>query len=108
MNQNETEQSEIDHLEITSPRTAEKPGPVLSNEDECCSIKPKSQLEHEHGNSSYIPTVFSLLLLLTGIALDFFEVPWFSGYLRVIVFGIAYILVGGKVVKHAITNIAKG
>src|SRR5690606_9714703 len=108
MNQNETEQSEIDPLEITSPRTAEEPGPALSNKDECCSVKPGPKAGHDHGTGSYIPTVTSLILLLTGIALDFFEVPWFSGYLRVIVFGIAYILVGGKVVKHAITNIAKG
>ncbi|WP_409187198.1 heavy metal translocating P-type ATPase [Antarcticibacterium sp. 1MA-6-2] len=33
---------------------------------------------------------------------------WFKGYLRILVFGIAYVLVGGKVVKHAVTNIGRG
>lgn len=108
MNQNDTEQSEIDPLEITSPRTAEQPGPDLSKEDGCCSVKPEPKAGHDHGTGSYIPTVTSLILLLTGIALDFFNADWFSGYLRIVVFGIAYILVGGKVIKHAITNIAKG
>ncbi|UJH92949.1 cadmium-translocating P-type ATPase [Antarcticibacterium sp. 1MA-6-2] len=55
-----------------------------------------------------MPTIISLVLLLTGIALDFFDVEWFKGYLRILVFGIAYVLVGGKVVKHAVTNIGRG
>lgn len=110
MNQNnpKKEETQIDTLEITSPRTAEKPGPQLHEEHDCCSVKPAKQPAHDHDINSYLPTGISLLLLISGIALDYFDVAWFSGYLRIITFGIAYILVGGKVVQHALTNIGKG
>lgn len=99
----------MEEMTITSPRTAEDPGPKEKVvEDSCCAPGPQRKDGDEEERSSYIPTILSLLLLLAGIALDFFDVEWFSGYLRLIVFGVAYILVGGKVVKHAVTNIGKG
>lgn len=116
-------------MEITSPRTAEQPGPKLKERatseggDECCSTDaPKKKSDphaghshaqgeedhdHEEGNS-YLPTIISLGLLLSGIALDYFDVPWFKDYLRLVWFSVAYLLVGWKVIKHAVTNIAKG
>lgn len=98
---------EFDSMEITSPRTAEQPGPKTSqNEDGCCAPAPRK--EQEEKKESYLPTIVSLVLLLSGISLDFFDVDWFNGYVRLAVFGIAYLLVGGKVIKHAATNIAKG
>ncbi|PRX47959.1 heavy metal translocating P-type ATPase [Salegentibacter salegens] len=57
---------------------------------------------------SYIPTIISLILLLAGIALDYFGTEWFSGYIRLLIFGISYLLVGARVIKYALTNIAKG
>src|SRR5690606_28653828 len=101
-------EGDLDSLQITSPRTAGQPGPQVTGEDECCSVRPPVKSEHSHGIGTYIPTVISLLLLLSGIALDFFKVAWFSGPLRFVIFGMAYILVGGTVVKHAFTNIGKG
>ncbi len=110
-------------MEITSPRTAEHPGPDKPKTgikyevpaDDCCSIEtkpPKAEgddgHEHEEGTTSYIPTIISLVLLLGGIALDYFDVDWFQGYLRLAVFGAAYLFVGWKVLWHAITNIRKG
>ncbi|MBK0401871.1 cadmium-translocating P-type ATPase [Adhaeribacter sp. BT258] len=110
-------------MEITSPRTAEHPGPekpktgilyeVPANKAECCSTDAKPNKDedghdHEDESSSYIPTVISLVLLLTGIALDYTDVTWFEGYIRLAVFGIAYLLVGWKVLWHAITNIKNG
>ncbi|WP_247236763.1 heavy metal translocating P-type ATPase [Telluribacter sp. SYSU D00476] len=101
-------------MEITSPRTAEKPGPQGVLNDACCAPDGHS---HDHGHdhdhshddtNSYVPTVVSLLLLLSGIALDYFKVAWFEGPLRLVWFGIAYGLVGWKVVRHAATNIARG
>lgn len=101
--------NEIEDLNITSSRTAEDPGPKPEKgEDSCCTPEPEGAEKDEEERSSYIPTIISLVLLLLGIALDFFDVEWFSGYLRLVVFGVAYVLVGGKVVKHAVTNIAKG
>ena len=98
-------------LEITSPRTAGKPGPVLPEEqDACCAPKPQAKAEHDHDHegASYIPTIVSLILLLTGITLDYFDVIWFSGIIRIAVYTVSYLLVGWKVIYHAFKNIAKG
>ena len=103
-----------DAAEITSPRTAEQPGPQPTPGDSCCSTtdSPKKSgktgtEEHDHG-ASYAPTIISLVLLLIGIALDYFDAGWFTGYIRLAWFAAAYLLVGGKVLLHAAKNIAKG
>lgn len=121
--ENKNKEAEPKGMKITSPRTAEQPGPVIpktgikyelpATDDACCSVdnKPKKEEEgHDHGDegASYVPTIVALVLLLSGIALDYFDVPWFEGYLRFAVFGVAYLLVGGKVLWHAINNIRKG
>lgn len=106
--QNHTDR-ELKDMTITSPRTAEMPGPKPeAGKDTCCTPKSDGHEEEEDERSSYVPTVLSLLLLLLGIALDVFNVPWFTGYIRLALFGVAYLLVGSKVVKHAVTNIGKG
>ncbi|WP_370457634.1 heavy metal translocating P-type ATPase [Rufibacter sp. XAAS-G3-1] len=90
-------------MEITSPRTAEQPGPTKTEVTDGTKEE-----DHDHDGASYVPTIISLILLLTGIGLDFFDVEWFAGSLRLAVFGIAYLLVGGKVLVHAAKNIARG
>ena len=104
----------ITPTEITSPRTAEQPGPRPEPGDSCCSTtdSPKKAgktgtEEHDRANS-YIPTIISLVLLLTGIVLDYFDAGWFTGYIRPTWFAVAYLLAGGKVLLHAAKNIAKG
>ena len=91
-------------LEITSPRTAEVPGPVA---DACCT---PGGTAHAHGTqaeakASYVPTILSFLLLATGLLLDYLNSPWFSGYLRLGTYGISYLLVGWRVLRHAITSL---
>jgi len=99
-------------MEITSPRTAEKPGPTKTDAKGCCEVParktnaPEETAEHEE--TSYLPTIISLVLLLAGIALDYFAVNWFTGYIRLAAYSIAYLLVGGKVLIHAARNIANG
>lgn len=101
-------------MEITSPRTAEHPEPELpEKEDSCCQVHSEKASEtHQHGAeeeaSSYMLTIISLVLLLSGIALDIFDVSWFKGYVKLAVFSIAYLLVGSKVIYYAVKNIAKG
>lgn len=98
-------------LEITSPRTAEAPGPNVGTE--CCAAdgrtKQAGAMEHEHAEeeakTSYIPTILSLVLLLGGILLDYLDTPWFAGNVRLITFGVAYVLVGWRVVWHAIRSL---
>ncbi len=106
-------------LEITSPRTAEKPGPVKHiPADACCSVDaPTTAKPHQHDHAghthdeegnTYLPAIISLVLLVTGLVLDYAQVSWFSGYWRLSVFTLAYLLVGWKVIKYAVSNILKG
>lgn len=99
-------------LEITSPRTAEVPGPVV--EDTCCAVeetccatdaRKPTQSAREEAKSSYAPTILSLVLLLAGLLMDYLEVPWFTGYQRLAVYSVSYLLVGWRVIWHAITSL---
>lgn len=102
-------EKEIKPMEITSPRTAGEPGPEMAKtQDKCCNTQDSQHANNTEEKSSYIPTLISLLLLLSGIALDYFKIPFFAGYIRLAWYAIAYILVGGKVLKHAAINITKG
>ncbi|HEY4650929.1 MAG TPA: HAD-IC family P-type ATPase, partial [Pontibacter sp.] len=93
-------------LEITSPRTAEAPGPAI--EPTCCSVD-EGGVGHSHAGeeakASYIPTAISLVLLLGGILLDYLGTPWFTGAVRFIVYSMAYVLVGWRVVWHAVQSL---
>lgn len=115
MSQNTEDKRFRDRAEITSPRTAEQPGPKPSVDEGCCSTDNHSANsgqghdDHDHNHAvSYIPTIVSLILLASGIALDYFEVAWFTGQIQLPWFGVAYFLVGGKVLLQAAKNIARG
>ncbi|WP_228466554.1 heavy metal translocating P-type ATPase [Adhaeribacter swui] len=109
-NQDTNPSAPLKPMEITSPRTAEQPGPTKTDEKGCCEVAPGAATaeEKEDEETSYLPTIISLVLLLAGIALDYFKVDWFIGYTRLAVYTFAYILVGGKVLLHAAKNIVKG
>ena len=102
--ENKDKNAEPKGMEITSPRTAEHPGPTIPKVGEKYEAGHSDDDGHDHGDetSSYIPTIISLVLLLTGIALDYFDVSWFKGYVRLAVFVIAYLWVGWKVIWHAL------
>lgn len=78
----------------------------------CCCSEPASIVsahEHQHDHGiEYLPTISSLLLLLSGILLSYFEVSWFDDLIKFIWFTVAYLPVGGKVLLQAARNIAKG
>lgn len=93
----------------------------LIQNDDCCSTKKQAHEEHsdddghDHsgGNDSvfkmFLPAVISLILLLTGIALDnWFPQTWFTGWIRIILYVLAYIPVGVPVLKEAVESIGKG
>ncbi|MFH6990197.1 heavy metal translocating P-type ATPase [Flavobacterium collinsii] len=71
---------------------------------------------HDHGNSGdislfkmFLPAIISLGLLLIGIGFDnYFEQNWFSGYVRIAWYVIAYLPVGLPVLKEAYESIRKG
>lgn len=82
-------------------------------------IKPNTEKEHNHddghnhsGNSSkikaYTPAIISFTMLMIGIALDYFKVPFFKGWVRLVWYAIAYLPVGLPVVKEGWESIKNG
>lgn len=70
---------------------------------------------HDHSSSSdsplkmFLPAVISLLLLLVAIAMDSYVKPdWFTGWIRIIWYVVAYLPVGLPVLKEAFESISKG
>jgi Cd2+/Zn2+-exporting ATPase len=59
-------------------------------------------------NKAYIIPIISLLFLLLGIGLDFFEVPFFRAPIPLIWFSVIYMLIGGPVLLKAVKLIVKG
>lgn len=90
----------------------------IAQEDGCCSHQHGHQHsdndghDHDHGDASsfktYLPAAFSLSLLLAGIALDYFKVEFFTTYIRMAWYILAYIPVAYPVIKEALATIAKG
>lgn len=92
--------------------------------EECCSTKPKKEHNHNHedhdhdhshdmGDQStfqmFLPAIGSFALLLIGIALDYYIKPdWFTGWIRLVWYLIAYVPVGLPVLKEAYESITKG
>jgi len=71
--------------------------------------------DHDHlgGSEStwrmFLPAIGSLVLLLIAILLDnYFPQPWFTGWIRVAWYLLAYIPVGFPVIREAIQGIVKG
>lgn len=94
--------------------------------EECCSTKPKKEHQHHHeghdhdhhhshetGDQSvfrmFLPAIISFGFLLIGIALDnFIKADWFTGWIRLVWYLIAYIPVGLPVLKEAFESIKNG
>jgi len=90
----------------------------------CCTQEEKINVEadqahedHDHaeegkgssGFKLFLPSIVSLLLLLSAIAMDnFFKVEFFTGWIRIVWYCLAYIPVGLPVLKDAGAAIAEG
>ncbi|WP_405207090.1 heavy metal translocating P-type ATPase [Aquimarina sp. LLG6339-5] len=82
-------------------------------------LKPNSEEQHshddghDHGDGSafktYIPAIISFVMLMVGIAVDYFDaIPQFEGWIRVVWYTLAYIPVGFPVIKEGWNSIKKG
>ncbi|QIY83899.1 cadmium-translocating P-type ATPase [Chryseobacterium sp. NEB161] len=94
----------------------------LVEEDVCCAPKKKKEERqhsdddgHDHGETDktafqmFLPAIISLVLLLTGIALDNYIKPeWFKDWVRIVWYGVAYLPVGLPVLKEAFESIKQG
>jgi Cd2+/Zn2+-exporting ATPase len=69
--------------------------------------------EHQHTESQstfrmFLPAIISLVLLLIAIAFDnYFPQSWFTGWIRIIWYVIAYMPVGLPVIKEAFVSISQ-
>ena len=70
---------------------------------------------HDHSSGSestlkmFLPAIISFVLLLIAILIDnYFPQTWFTGWVRIAWYVIAYIPVGFPVVREAIESIGKG
>jgi Cd2+/Zn2+-exporting ATPase len=103
----------------------------LHNYDEngkqtCCSLEEKINIQtasslvqtnedgHDHSHSNeggwkeYLPAIISFVLLISGIAMDYFDVIFFKDWVRISWYIIAYIPVGFPVVKAGLKALKKG
>jgi Cd2+/Zn2+-exporting ATPase len=68
---------------------------------------------HEHLDGSlqqlFLPAVISFLLLAIGLGLDYFIKPiWFHGWVRIVLYSLAYLPVGLPVLKESFESIKYG
>lgn len=71
---------------------------------------------HNHGGpegvskfKTYLPAIFSFVMLIIGIAVDYFEAfPFFKGWIRIIWYTLAYLPVGFPVIKEGWNSIKHG
>ena len=76
-------------------------------------LRPNSEGRHNHDSASnnfkaYIPAIVSFTMLIIGIALDYFDVTFFKGWVRISWYSITYLPVGYPVVKEGWNSIKKG
>ncbi len=92
--------------------------------ENCCSTDSKSHKHnndelhhdddgHNHGENpnqfkTYIPAITSFVMLMAGIALDYFDVAFFKGWIRVVWYTMTYLPVGFPVIKEGWESIKKG
>ena len=87
----------------------------------CCATDEPNENEHTDdaghdqsgGNQStyqmFVPSIISLVLLLIAIAFDnYFPQSWFTGWIRIVWYMVAYAPVGFPVIKEALGAISKG
>ena len=81
------------------------------SEDEHAGHDHGSGDDHDHGpagDNPYLVPGISFVLLMAGIALDYYKVGFFTGYVRLAWYGLAFVLVGWNVVKAAVLSIPSG
>lgn len=78
-------------------------------------LNPKEHLDN-HSNPeqvssfrTYLPAIFSFVMLIVGIAIDYFDAfPFFKGWVRIVWYLVAYIPVGFPVIKEGWNSIKNG
>ncbi len=80
----------------------------ITEEDDCCSTTETTKKENNSKIKIYLPAIFSFIMLIAGIVLDYLKVPFFTGTVQVAWYIIAYLPVGFPVLKQGWDAILKG
>lgn len=83
---------------------------------DCCCSEPSTQSSNQNHNTTnssstiktYIPAIFSFVLLVIGLGLDFAEVSFFKEWIRILWYLAAYLPVGFPVIKQGYLLLLKG
>jgi len=68
-----------------------------------------SSPEEASNFKTYLPAIFSFVMLIAGIAIDYFDAfPFFKGWVRIVWYTVAYIPVGFPVIKEGWNSIKNG
>lgn len=101
-----------------NPSKIKQNSPVAEHGNENHDHDPNHGHDHDHDHDHshdtegetafqlFLPSVISFVLLMTGLALDYWLKPdWFTGWLRIALYLLAYLPVGLPVIKEAIHSI---
>lgn len=81
----------------------------ILSDDNCCSNSPEVNKPSDRINfKTYMPAAISFIMLIAGIAMDYFDAPFFTDWLRLGWYLVAYVPVGFPVLKAGWENILKG
>lgn len=97
-----------------NPSKIKQNSPVAEHGNENHDHDPDHGHDHDHSHDTegkttfqlFLPSVISFVLLMTGLALDYWLKPdWFTGWFRIALYLLAYIPVGLPVIKEAMHSI---
>lgn len=97
-----------------NPSKIKQNSPVAEHGNENHDHDPDHGHDHDHSHDTegktafqlFLPSVISFVLLMTGLALDYWLKPdGFTGWLRIALYLLAYLPVGVPVIKEAIHSI---
>lgn len=102
--------------EIKNTKNKPKPSCCCSHDEPVHSENDGHDHGHDHEHEAegslfkmFLPSIISFVLLLIGIGFDnYFPQSWFSGYVRIAWYVIAYLPVGLPVLREAYESIVKG
>lgn len=89
------------------------------NQNGCCTVDNKSEHSdddgHDHSGDDrttfqmFLPAIISFIFLIVAISFDnYFPQSWFTDWVRIVWYIVAYLLVGFSVLKEAVESIRKG
>ncbi|QAA81028.1 cadmium-translocating P-type ATPase [Aequorivita sp. H23M31] len=76
--------------------------------DDCCTPTATTEKVEKSIFHTYLPAIFSFIMLIAGIILDYLNIAFFTGGVQLVWYLLAYIPVGYPVLKHGWDAILKG